>query len=113
MTNYKFGEIVLVSFPFTNQTAQKKRPAVVVSTAVYNQNRPDVILMAITSQVRSSPTVGEVILKDWQKAALLKPSAIKPVVFTMEKKLILKTLGQLQKSDEKALRNALKEIIGQ
>ena len=31
MTSYEFGEIVLVPFPFTDQTATKKRPAVVVS----------------------------------------------------------------------------------
>jgi hypothetical protein len=28
MTDYKFGVIVLVPFPFTDQTATKKRPAV-------------------------------------------------------------------------------------
>jgi mRNA interferase MazF len=30
-TAYKFGDVVLVPFPFTDQTATKKRPAVVVS----------------------------------------------------------------------------------
>jgi hypothetical protein len=38
-TAYSFGDVVLVPFPFTNQTASKKRPAVVVSadvTAVYS-----------------------------------------------------------------------------
>jgi mRNA interferase MazF len=28
---YEFGDVVLVPFPFTNQLATKKRPAVVVS----------------------------------------------------------------------------------
>ncbi len=31
MTNYDFGEVVLVPFPFTDQTTTKKRPAVIVS----------------------------------------------------------------------------------
>jgi mRNA interferase MazF len=28
---YDFGNVVLVPFPFTSQTASKKRPAVIVS----------------------------------------------------------------------------------
>ncbi len=29
---YSFGEVVLVPFPFTDQTGLKKRPAVIVSS---------------------------------------------------------------------------------
>ena len=50
MTTYEFGDIVLAPFPFTDQTASKKRPAVVVSSAAYHQERPDLIIMAVTSQ---------------------------------------------------------------
>ena len=57
MTNYEFGDGVLVPFPFTDQTTSKKRPAVVVSSSVYHEERPDLIIMAITSQLKASPTV--------------------------------------------------------
>jgi len=52
MTRYEFGDVLLVQFPFTNQTAFKQRPAVVVSNRGHNDARPDVIIMAITSQLR-------------------------------------------------------------
>jgi mRNA interferase MazF len=52
MTSFEFGDVLLVGFPFTNQIGQKKRPAVVVSSTSYHRTRPDVISMAITSQVR-------------------------------------------------------------
>jgi mRNA interferase MazF len=73
---YHFGDVIVVPFPFTDQTATKKRPAVVVSSDAYQRERPDLILMAITSQVRPAPTVGEIAIVRWQTAGLLKPSVI-------------------------------------
>jgi mRNA-degrading endonuclease toxin of MazEF toxin-antitoxin module len=110
--SYRFGDVVLVPFPFTDQTANKKRPAVVVSSAQYDQRRHDVILMAITSQVRPSLTFGEVLIADWKKAGLIKPGLVKPIITTAEKTLVIKRLGRLQPVDEKALRQALTTIIG-
>mgnify|MGYP000420426024 CR=1 FL=1 len=110
-TSSEFGDIVLVAFPFTDQIRQKKRPAVVVSTRAYNDARPDLILIGITSRIRTPAGFAEVTLSDWQGAGLIKPSAIKPVVFTVEKNLILKTLGQLGKQDQLALHAMLSDII--
>ncbi len=36
MTIYNRGDVVLVPFPFSNQTIMKKRPAVIISSDVYN-----------------------------------------------------------------------------
>ncbi len=92
MTRYKFGDVVLVSFPFTNLKATKKRPAVIISSQSYQQERPDVILMAITSQIRKPLTIGECILQDWQQAGLLKPSLLKPLIATLEQEQIVKVM---------------------
>jgi mRNA interferase MazF len=107
-----FGDIVLVPFPFTDQTASKQRPAVVISTADYNSARPDIILMAVTSQLRASAAYGEVWLAQWQDAGLLKPSAVKPVVATLEQNLVLRRLGALGVVDAQTLRAAIEAIIG-
>jgi len=109
---YDFGDVVLVRFPFTNQAASKQRPAVVVSNRVYNTARPDVIIMAITSQLSPLPRLGEVTIQQSQAAGLLKPSMIKPVIATIEQNLILKRLGVLQPADQKALRQAITAVIG-
>jgi len=45
-TSYSFGDIVLVPFPFTDQTGIKKRPAVIVSSAAYHVARRDVVKFA-------------------------------------------------------------------
>jgi mRNA-degrading endonuclease toxin of MazEF toxin-antitoxin module len=60
---YHFGDVIVVPFPFTDQTTTKKRPAVVVSSEAYHRERPDLILMAITSQLRPAPAVGAVPVK--------------------------------------------------
>jgi len=53
-----------------------------------------------------------VIVQDWQEAGLLKPSAIKPVITTIEKSLVIKTMGRLKEDDKKALEESLREILG-
>jgi mRNA interferase MazF len=80
---FEFGDVVPLRFPFTNQPASKQRPAV-VSSSKYNQAKPDLVVMAITSQLRSTASLGEVWITEWQAANLLKPSAIKPVFATIE-----------------------------
>ncbi|MDE2239113.1 MAG: type II toxin-antitoxin system PemK/MazF family toxin [Rhodospirillales bacterium] len=109
---YEFGDVVLVPFPFTSQAASKQRPAVIVSNLAYNQAKPDVVLMAITSQFRPSPALGEVWLRDWQTAGLLKPSAVKPVFATLEQALIIRQLGTLTAADQADLKNAIVRVIG-
>ncbi len=69
----------MVPLPFTNQASSKKRPAVIVSSEAYNRAKPDMVVMAITSQLRPGPALGEVWISQWQAAGLIKPSAIKPV----------------------------------
>ena len=112
MTSFEFGQIVLVRFPFTDQHGSKQRPAVVINSSAYNQARPDIILMAVTSQIRSKLGFGEAIIEDWQAAGLLKPSLIKPIVFTAEKSIIRKTLGKLEEKDNNTLKAMIETVIG-
>ena len=112
MTDYSFGDVVLVPFPFTDQTTGKQRPAIVVSSTEYNFNRPDIVLMAVTSQVREPVPYGDTGIVNWEKAGLIKPSVMKPIFTTIEKGLVKKRLGKLAKKDEQALRETLQKIIG-
>jgi mRNA-degrading endonuclease toxin of MazEF toxin-antitoxin module len=112
MTGYEFGDLVLVPFPFTDQSGVKRRPAVVISSAAYHQARPDLLIMAVTSQQLPTLSVGDVPVQDWRGAGLLKPSVLKPVLTTIEPTLVLKKLGRLTATDQAALRQALSAILG-
>jgi mRNA interferase MazF len=111
-TTFDFADVVLVPFPFTDQSTTKKRPAVVISSSAYHQQRPDLILMAVTSQFKPAHTVGEVAVQHWQAAGLIKPSVLKPLITTIETGLVLRVMGKLLENDRRALRRALDDILG-
>jgi mRNA interferase MazF len=111
-TSYKFGDVVLAPFPFTGQTASKQRPAVIISSAVYNATRLDIILMPISSRSGPAGIVGEVTIIQWQAANLLYPSVVKPIIATLEHTLIKRKLGELQPGDQHSLKAALQNILG-
>ena len=107
MTNCSFGDVVLVPFPFTDQTTTKQRPAVIVSSDEYQRQRPDVILMAVTSQRGPVAMVGKATIQHWRQAGLLKP-----LLATVEQRLIRRKLGALHPEDQRALRGSLDVILG-
>ena len=111
MTAYKRGDVVLVPFPFSDQTSTKKRPAVIISGNLYNNASSDIVIMAITSRMDEAIGIGECLITDWQVAGLLKPLAIKPAISTIEQKLVLKKLGGLSSKDREAMERALKELL--
>lgn len=109
---FLFGEVVLVPFPFTDQTSSKKRPAVVISSPAYHVSRPDLLIMAITSQAHTAADFASCTLVDWQAAGLLKPSFAKPVVTTIEQSLVIHRMGILSLRDQQSLRQMFSLILG-
>ena len=111
MRAFEFAEVVLVLFLFTDQSGIKKRPAVIVSSRAYNVNRRDIVIMAITSQVRTPLSFGEAMVTDWQAAGLLKPSLLKPVFTSIEQGLVIGSMGALSADDQAMLRGLLAQIL--
>ena len=111
MTRYNRGDVILVPFPFSDQTVTKKRPAIIVSSDTYNSISQDIVIMAITGQIRGHIGIGEFLIEDWQGAGLLRPSAIKSAISTIEQRLVLKLLGKLSARDLSTLERALKELF--
>ncbi|MCA3227136.1 MAG: type II toxin-antitoxin system PemK/MazF family toxin [Burkholderiales bacterium] len=104
-SRFSFGDVVLVPFPFTDQSGTKKRPAVVVSSQGYNANRRDIVIMAITSQVRTPLGFGESMVADWQGAGLVKESVLKPVFTTIEQGLVIRVMGHLSAVSQRMVAN--------
>lgn len=112
MMNFERGDVVLVRFPFTTLVRGKQRPAVIISTKAYNQAGEDVIAAAITGNLKAARRPGDYLLIYWREAGLLKESLVKSILFTMEKSLIVRKLGKINKADMEGISQGLKEALG-
>ncbi|MGK2940880.1 MAG: type II toxin-antitoxin system PemK/MazF family toxin [Immundisolibacter sp.] len=69
------------------------------------------IVMAVTSQLRPQNRF-DIPLQDWRQAGLLKPSVVKPVIATIEKLLVIRSLGSLSDKDRETLAKQLVKFLG-
>ena len=112
MSKYRVGDIVRIEYPFTDHSGSKVRPAVVISSPRYNREKPDVILLPLTSKLRHGDSYGTVVLQDWKDAGLLQASVIKPIPHTTVQTNIESKMGELSQSDKGSLKSMLLEILG-
>lgn len=105
------GEVLLVPFPFSDLSTTKVRPAVVISGDAYHQTEPDVVLAAITSSLRGATGSFDYILKDWEAAGLRYPSALKPVLFTLDPTRVLHRVGALTAGDLSEVSERLRRML--
>ena len=110
MTHYKKWDIILVPFPFTNLSATKKRPALVVSPDEYNIGQ-DVIIAFMTSNLDVLPRVGDYTIQEWEKANLPKPTMIRMKFATIDKSNIIKQFGRLTSLDIEQFSKALNNFF--
>jgi mRNA interferase MazF len=86
------GEVVVLPFPFSDLSAAKRRPALVVAPL----DGVDVILCMITSQAQRDGYAVPLNAADFARGGLPKPSYIRPNrLFTADAGLILRAAGLL------------------
>ena len=111
MTDYNRGEVVLVGFVFTEETAVSQRPAVIISSDAYHQGRREAIIVAITSNV-DRLLVGDHLIGDWQGAGLLYPSVATGIIRTIKRDMIARKLGAMPLANMVAVDNRLRISLG-
>jgi mRNA interferase MazF len=109
---FQRGEVVLVPFPFSDLTTTKVRPAVIVSGPLYHATEPDLILAAITTKTSAATGALDYILSDWRAAGLRYPSALKPVLFTLEPTRVIHRVGLLTTHDLAEVTQRLRLALG-
>lgn len=111
MTTYDRGDVVLVSFVFSEESGAKLRPAVVVSSRAYNGTRQDAIVAAITSNIRRR-LFGDHMITGWKEAGLLFPSMVTGIVRTVKRTMIDRKIGSLATADLDAVDQELRRSLG-
>jgi mRNA interferase MazF len=110
MATYKQFDVVVVSFPFTDRAATKKRPALVLSSEQFNSGiRHSVMAMITTASHSVWPLdIAIVNLKD---SGLKTPSIIRIKLFTIDHVLILKNIGHLSSQDRRSVELGLQSLL--
>ena len=108
MPNYSKNIIILVRYPFSDLSNAKVRPAVIVNAPHSSQ---DILIVPLTSKT-GSLLDGEFVLSDWAAAGLNVVTAVKRGIYTVNRSLVIKTVGKLADVDIEKLEESLRTWLG-
>ncbi len=104
------GDIVVIPFPFSDLSASKKRPALVVA----NLTGDDLILSQITSSAKNDQYSILLAKNDFNAGNLKVESRIRPNrLFTADKSIVKYRAGTLKKEKIKEVEQKLVSIFTQ
>ena len=114
--SFRKWDVVLLSYPFTDLSAIKVRPAVVISPDSENGVLEDAVFLLITSNTaRLSPfdLVVDIIHPEFAATGLLNRSAIRVnKVWTLRNTLVRRTIGRLEPQLQHEILNLLASFFG-
>ncbi len=98
-------DIAIVPFPFTDRASSKRRPALVLSSAAFNQPAGHAVMAMITSAGQFA-WPGDSPILDLTSAGLTTTCVIRLKLFTLDARLVIRTAGKLGADDQKKLQRA-------
>lgn len=105
-------DVVVVPFPYSDRLAEKRRPAVVISAPVLEQQQGLVWLAMITS-AENRAWSSDVAISDLGVAGLPAQSRIRPAkIATVDGARIVRKIGRLPPKDMRAVAAQLKKFLG-
>jgi mRNA interferase MazF len=107
---YKHGDIVLIPVPFTDLTASKKRPVLIVSNDMYNTESQDIIVTAITSNITQAGI--QITNSDMISGELPKPSVIRAdKIYTLHQAIVIKQIGSISKTVQDSVKKEICRLL--
>lgn len=107
------GDVVLVTFPFTDRSATRQRPALIVGRI----RGDDLILAFITSRVTQADPQAEHLLTpadpEFSRTGLKVPSLVRlDRLATLHRDLVRRRLGHIGPRAERVVTDALRYVLG-
>lgn len=102
-------DVVVVPFPFTERSDAKRRPALALSTAAFNENGHTVLAMITSKSYPSWP--GDIDIDALEPAGLKASCIIRLKVFTLDSRLILKKIGRLSPADRARVAEQIRRYL--
>jgi mRNA interferase MazF len=102
------GDVVVVPFPFTDLSAAKRRPALVIAALPGD----DLVLCQITSQTIRDGFAIPLSDDDFARGGLRKPSNIRlNRLFTADRELVIGIVGQVNQSTMRRVNDPIVRIL--
>jgi len=109
---FAFGDVVLATFVMPHRSGVIKGPSVIISSTTYNQQCHDALAMMISDLDQPKASSGEIAIRNVEAAGLDPGAALKPILITLEQRLVRLILGRLDERDRQSLRHLLDLILG-
>ena len=110
MTEQK--DLLLVPFPFSDQSGRKVRPVIVISNNEFNSYSDDVIVVGVTSNISKDKYTINLTNNELDEGKLSTICCIKVEnLLKLDKELIIKKIGKINKETLKKIIDKLFEII--
>ncbi len=92
------GDLLLVPFPFSDQSGRKVRPVIVISNNEFNERSEDFIVVSVTSNISRDKYTLPLTISDMAEGKLFTVCCIKVEnILKIDKELIINKIGKVKK----------------
>lgn len=107
---FKPFDVLVVPFPFTDSTAVKRRPALVLSAGPFQDRIGHLVCAMITSRENRGWPL-DVDIADLRAAGLPHASVVRMKLFTLDERFVLRKAGRLGATDRTAVQRNLRALL--
>ncbi|MFA5259466.1 MAG: type II toxin-antitoxin system PemK/MazF family toxin [Candidatus Pacearchaeota archaeon] len=105
-------DLLLVPFPFSDQSGRKVRSVIVISNNEFNRYSEDIIVIGVTSNILKDKYTINLTNNNLDEGKLFTSCCIKTEnLLKLDKELIIKKIGKINKETLKSLVEKLSTII--
>jgi mRNA interferase MazF len=105
-------DLLLVPFPFSDQSGRKVRPVIVISNNEFNKYSEDIIVIGVTSNILKDRYTLSLTNSNLDEGKLFTNCIIKTEnLLKLDKELIIKKIGKINKETLKNLVDKVFTII--